>query len=158
MKLKHSHVASLVVILTLFVLFYGIFVKYKLNINEECSPMKFFDANIMQLAKENTYFRKEVVTGEYSQVVLMSVQPGEDVGKEIHQVDQTLFFIEGNGQAVLDEEKNEVGPGSLVFVPAGMSHNFINTGNIPLKLITVYAPAEHKPGTVHKTKAEVESR
>ncbi len=111
-----------------------------------------FNKNIIELARDNTYFRQVLVTTEHSQVVLMSVAVDEDIGEEIHTVDQILFFVQGEGQAVLNDLRSPVAPNHLVVVPAGTKHNFINTGKIPLKLITIYAPAEHKPGTVHKTK------
>ena len=114
-----------------------------------------FNQNIFELAKQNANFRQEIITGPHSQVVLMSLLPGEDTGAEVHNdVDQTLVFVEGTGEAVLNDEKSPIGPGSLTFVPAGTRHNFINTGATDLKLFTVYAPPEHKPGTIHATKAE----
>ena len=85
----------------------------------------------------------------------MAIKPGEDIGEETHgDVDQSLFFVSGTGRAELNGEASIIGPNSLVVVPAGTRHNFINTGETPLKLVTVYAPPEHAPGTVHKTKAE----
>ena len=110
--------------------------------------------DITALARENTYFRQEILTNEHSQVVLMSVEPGDDVGEETHDVDQVLVFVEGEGQSVLDGERGRVAAGSLVSVPAGTLHNFVNTGPVPLKLYTVYAPPEEEPGTLHRTKAE----
>ncbi len=113
-----------------------------------------FNKDITALARENTYFRQEILTNEHSQVVLMSVEPGDDVGEETHDVDQVLVFVEGEGQSVLDGERGRVAAGSLVSVPAGTLHNFVNTGTVPLKLYTVYAPPEEEPGTLHRTKAE----
>jgi mannose-6-phosphate isomerase-like protein (cupin superfamily) len=84
----------------------------------------------------------------------MSLQPGEDIGEEVHDVDQLLFFISGSAEAVLNGERSAVSGNSLVVVPAGTRHNFINTGNGPLKLFTIYSPPEEEPGTVHRTKAE----
>lgn len=109
-----------------------------------------FNQNIYDLTKQNNYFRKEIVTGHHSQVVLMSVPVNGEIGLETHTVDQTLVFVQGTGKAIINNVTSEIKPGHLVFVPAGNSHNFINTGNEPLKLFTVYAPAEHKPGTVEK--------
>ena len=114
-----------------------------------------FNKDITALARESTYFRQEILTNEHSQVVLMSVEPGDDVGEETHDVDQVLVFVEGEGQSVLDGERGRVAAGSLVSVPAGTLHNFVNTGPVPLKLYTVYAPPEEEPGTLHRTKAEV---
>ena len=113
-----------------------------------------FNKDITALTRENTYFRQEILTNEHSQVVLMSVEPGDDVGEETHDVDQVLVFVEGEGQSVLDGERGRVAAGSLVSVPAGTLHNFVNTGPVPLKLYTVYAPPEEEPGTLHRTKAE----
>ena len=117
-----------------------------------------FNKNIVEAAKRNSFFRQEMTTGVNSQVVVMSIPPGGEIGEEVHDgVDQTLVFVQGKGEAILNGEKNEVGEGSLVFVPAGTTHNFVNTGAADLKLYTLYAPPEHKPGTVHKTKAEAEA-
>lgn len=111
--------------------------------------------DIVTLAQRNEYFRREVITGKHSQVVLMSIPPGEEIGEEVHEgVDQTLIFVSGAGQAILNGEKSPVTINSLYFVPAGTRHNFINTGSTPLKLYTVYAPPEHAPGTAFKTRAE----
>lgn len=113
-----------------------------------------FSKDIAALTRENTNFRQEILTNEHSQVVLMSVEPGDDVGEETHDVDQVLVFVEGEGESVLDGERGRVGPGTLVSVPAGTLHNFVNTGAVPLKLYTVYAPPEEEPGVLHRTKAE----
>jgi mannose-6-phosphate isomerase-like protein (cupin superfamily) len=113
-----------------------------------------FNDNIRKLAKECTDFRREILTNQHSQVVLMSVQPGDDIGEETHDVDQVLVFVEGRGEAYLNGEKGIVEEGSLVAVPAGTLHNFVNTGTQPLKLYTIYSPPEEAPGTLHRTKAE----
>ncbi len=114
-----------------------------------------FHKNIVSLAKENSYFRQVVQTGEHAQVVLMSLLPGEDIGMETHDtVDQMLIFVEGNGKAIIGGEEFPIVVGDLSYVPAGTAHNFINTGAEPLKLYTVYAPANHPADRVHKTKAE----
>lgn len=112
--------------------------------------------NYLQLASQNDAFRRTVVTGEHAQVVLMTIQPGDDIGEETHGGDQILFFVEGEGDAVLEGNAEPVGPGDMVFVPAGTLHNFVNTGSGPLRLVTTYAPPEHPDGTVHETKAEAE--
>lgn len=113
--------------------------------------------NINQQALENTNFRTVLFTNEHSQVVLMSLLPKEEIGSEVHHVDQILYFVKGSGQAIVNGETHEVTAGDLVDVPAGSQHNFINTGDEDLKLYTIYAPAEHKAGTIHKTKAEAEA-
>lgn len=114
----------------------------------------FFHHSIVALARANTNFRKELTTGKHSQVVLMNVRPGEDIGSEVHDVDQTLIFVAGEGIAELDGQKFSVADGTLVFVPAGTKHNFTNSGSSELKLYTIYAPPEHKPGAVAATKAD----
>lgn len=119
--------------------------------NQRKAPMT-FNENIVELCKKNTFFRKEVITGQHSQVVLMSIKPGQDIGQEIHKVDQTLVFVQGTGEAIINGQKSAIAANHLVFVPAGAQHNFINTGKTDLKLYTIYAPAQHKPGTVEKEK------
>ncbi len=115
-------------------------------------------ADIRRLARENGDFRREVMTGPHSQVVLMSVEPGSEIGEEVHaDVDQVLVFVDGTGEAVLDGQTSGVEPGDLVFVPAGTRHNFVNRGDAPLKLYTVYSPPEHPAGTVHHTKEEADA-
>ena len=117
-----------------------------------------FHDDIVALAKQNEDFRREVTTGRHSQVVLMSLAPGDDIGEEVHfEVDQTLVFVSGVGEAILNGEKSRITLNSLYFVPAGTHHNFINTGSTPMKLFTIYAPPEHAPGTVFKTRAEAEA-
>jgi mannose-6-phosphate isomerase-like protein (cupin superfamily) len=88
----------------------------------------------------------------------MTIPPGGEIGEEVHDgTDQVLAFVEGVGEAILDGESRPVGPNDLVFVRAGTRHNFVNTGADPLRLVTVYAPPEHEPGTVHQTKAEADA-
>jgi len=113
-----------------------------------------FNANIQAMASENSDFRREILTNEHSQIVLMSVEPDDEIGEETHNVDQVLVFIKGAGEAVLNGERSPIEAGSLVAVPAGTRHNFINTGKEPLKLFTIYSPPEEEPGTRHRTKAE----
>lgn len=111
--------------------------------------------NVQQLALENNNFRKVLFTNEYSQVVLMSVLPGEDIGREVHEdVDQVLVFVKGAGEAVVGQETHKIRPGDMFAVPAGTEHDFTNTGNEALKLFTVYSPPEHPDGVVHATKAD----
>lgn len=111
--------------------------------------------SIHEVALNNNNFRKVLFTNTHSQVVLMSLLPGEDIGKEIHDdVDQVLVFVSGVGEAVVDNEKRQIQPGDLFDVPAGAEHNFINTGTEALKLFTIYSPPEHPAGAVFATKAE----
>ncbi len=113
---------------------------------------------IVKMAMNNDAFRDEVITGKECQVVLMTIQPGEEIGSEVHEDhDQILVFVEGQGQAVLDGQARQIGANDLVFVHAGAEHNFINTGTKPLRLYTVYAPPEHKAGTRHDTKTEADA-
>jgi mannose-6-phosphate isomerase-like protein (cupin superfamily) len=116
--------------------------------------MATFSEDIFALAQANTCFRREILTNRHTQVVLMSVEPGDDVGAEVHAVDQILVFVSGSGDALLDSQRSTVEPRTLVAVPAGTRHNFINTGATPLKLFTVYSPPEEAPGTPHRTKSE----
>ena len=109
-------------------------------------------------ARRNTFFREVVATGPHSQVVVMSIAPGDDIGAEVHEhVDQILAIVEGSGEAVLDGERTAIGPGWLVQVPAGARHDIVNTGSTDLRLYTVYAPPQHAPGTIHRTKADAEA-
>ncbi len=116
--------------------------------------MPYFNEDIIRRTNENTFFRQEILTNEHSQLVLMSIEPGDDIGEETHDVDQVLVFVAGEGESVLDGERGRVAAGTLVSVPAGTRHNFINTGTSPLKLYTIYAPPEEEPGTLHRTRAE----
>ncbi len=116
-----------------------------------------FNKDIIQLATKNTFFQKEVYFDENCQVVMMSIEPGDEIGEEAHKVDQILVFVGGQGEAVLNGRRSAVKANSLVVVPAGTRHNFINTGQEPLKLYTIYAPPEEEPGTVHRNKAEADA-
>jgi mannose-6-phosphate isomerase-like protein (cupin superfamily) len=121
------------------------------------TTMPAFNKDIAAEAQQNNFFRQEILTNEHSQLVLMSLLPGEDIGEEVHDVDQVLFFVTGTGEAVLNKERSAVTANSLVVVPAGTRHNFINTGDTPMKLFTIYSPPEEEPGTIHRTKAEAEA-
>src|ERR1035437_9154748 len=117
-------------------------------------PMS-YHTNIVKDTKENTNFRKVLFTGEKSQLVVMSIPPGGDVGAEIHKyTEQTLFFLSGTGIGELNGEKFPIGPGDVVVVVPGTLHNFINTGIEDLKIYTVYAPPNHIDGRIHKTQAD----
>jgi mannose-6-phosphate isomerase-like protein (cupin superfamily) len=114
--------------------------------------------DIEALTRGNEDFRREVATAEHSQVVLMTIPPDEEIGEEVHEgIDQLLVFVEGVAEAILEGESSPVRAGQAVLVPAGTRHNFRNTGESPLRLWTVYAPPEHPPGTVHRTKAEADA-
>lgn len=110
------------------------------------------------LVRENDDFRREVVTAEHSQVVLMTIPVDEEIGEEVHEgIDQLLVFVEGDAEAIIEGESSAIRQGEAVLVPAGRRHNVRNTGDGPLRLWTVYAPPEHAPATVHRTKAEADA-
>ncbi len=114
--------------------------------------------NIQRETVENTNFRKVVFTGAKSQLVVMSIPPGGEIGEEMHEhVEQTLFFLSGSGTAYLNGAASAVGPGSVVVVTPGTRHNFVNTGAEPLKVYTVYAPPNHIGGRVHASKADADA-
>jgi mannose-6-phosphate isomerase-like protein (cupin superfamily) len=121
------------------------------------SQPKVYAEDVVELARRNEYFRQVLFTTDRSQLVLMSVAPGEEIGEEVHEgVDQVLMFVEGEGEAVLAGSTRAVRAGSVVVVPAGTRHNFITKGDASLKLYTVYTPPEHADGTVHRTKQEAD--
>ena len=116
--------------------------------------MSVFNDDIKKLAKANQDFRREILTNSHSQVVLMCLQPGEDIGEEIHaDNDQLLVLVKGKGEVRLDGVTSAVEKGTLVSIPAGTRHNLVNTGDKPIRLYTVYTSPETAPGTVHATKA-----
>ncbi|MGE5392827.1 MAG: cupin domain-containing protein [Candidatus Saccharibacteria bacterium] len=115
--------------------------------------------NIEEAALGNSNFRQVVYTGKHSQLVLMSLKPGEEIGEEVHEeVDQFFRFEKGQGQVIIDGSAHDIQDGSAVIVPAGAKHNVINVSETEdLKLYTIYSPANHKDGTVRATKAEAEA-
>ena len=115
-----------------------------------------YHADIEELTLANNNFRKVLYTAPYSQLVLMSLLPNEEIGMEAHgNVDQFFRFEKGSGKVILEGEETIIGDGDVVVVPAGTNHNVINTSTTePLKLYTVYSPANHPDGTVHPTKAD----
>lgn len=120
--------------------------------------MKYYAKNIEKETKENDNFRKVVFTGEKSQLVLMSIEVGGEIGKEVHpNVDQFFRIESGKGKTYLGEEEIDVEDDFAIVVPAGMEHNIVNTGNEPLKLYTIYSPANHIDGRIHKTKADADA-
>jgi len=119
--------------------------------------MKGYIANIEKLTVDNTNFRKVLYTGPCSQLVLMSIAPNEDIGEEVHELDQFIRCEAGEGKAILNGVEHSISDGFAIVVPKGAMHNIINTSSTePLKLYTVYSPANHKDGIVHVTKAEAE--
>lgn len=119
--------------------------------------MKGYIANIEKETIANEHFRKVLYTGKNSQLVLMSLLPGEEIGEEVHQLDQFFRFESGTGKVVLDGVEHEVADGFAVIVPQGAMHNVINTGTEPLRMYTLYSPPNHRDGVVHTTKAQAES-
>ncbi len=119
--------------------------------------MKGYVTNIEKLSRTNNNFRKVLYTDKNSQLVLMSLLAGEEIGEEIHDVDQFLRIEQGSGKAILDGISHSLADGSVILVPAGTKHNVINTGTDSMKLYTLYMPPHHKDGVIHKTKADAEA-
>lgn len=114
--------------------------------------------NLTKQAKENTTFRTVLANSQHTQIVVMNVLPGEDIGKEVHtDNDQVLLLVSGKGTVYLDGVESEYNPGDCVLVPAGTEHNFTTVGDEPMKIITTYSPPHHPVGTVHATKADAEA-
>jgi len=108
-------------------------------------------------AETSADFRRVLWTGEHTQLVIMTIPPGGEIGEETHpDTDQILTFVSGTGRATVSGAEKNVASGDLVVVPAGHKHNFVNTGPLPLVLYTVYGPPEHADGAVHKTKEEAD--
>lgn len=116
--------------------------------------MKGFVNNIEKIAEDNQNFRQVLYTGQNCQLVVMSLNPGEEIGMEVHQLDQFLRVESGSGQAILDEVVHEITSGFGIVVPAGANHNLVNTGTAPMKIYTVYSPPNHLDGTIHTTKTD----
>lgn len=117
--------------------------------------MKGYVTNIEKDTLENNYFRRVLYTAKNTQLVLMSLRPKEDIGEEIHTLDQFIRVEAGDGSAILDGVKHQISDGTAVVIPAGTKHNVVNGSNTEeLKLYTLYSPPEHRDGTIHKTKAD----
>jgi mannose-6-phosphate isomerase-like protein (cupin superfamily) len=109
-------------------------------------------------AQASSDFRRVLWTGKHTQLVIMTVPVGGEIGEEVHEdIDQILTFVSGTGDAVVGGQRSEIAQGDLVVVPAGTRHNFVNTGPSPLVLYTVYGPPEHADGVVHRTKQEADA-
>ena len=119
--------------------------------------MKGYIANIEELSLENSNFRKVLYTDKNSQLVLMSILAGEEIGEEVHDVDQFLRVEKGTGKAILSDISHDIADGSVIIVPAGTKHNIINTSSDSMKLYTLYMPPHHRDGVVHATKADAEA-
>lgn len=117
--------------------------------------MKGFVDDIEKLTLENDNFREVLYTGKHMQLVLMTLQPGEDIGLEVHDGHDQFFRIEeGEGEVIIDGVTTPIEDDDAIIVPAGAEHNVINTGDEPLRLYTIYSPPEHRDGVLHPTKAD----
>ena len=120
--------------------------------------MKGFVDNIEKLSLDNENFRKVLYTAKNSQLVVMSLLPGEEIGMEVHHLDQFIRVEAGQGKAILDGAEHDISDGFAVVVPAGTNHNIVNTSQTEkMKLYTVYSPPNHKDGKIHVTKADAEA-
>lgn len=116
--------------------------------------MKPYEDDLKEIAEHNKDFRRVLFTGEHSQLVVMALKTEEEIGDEVHSVDQILYAVEGKAEAIVDGKTRSFGKGDVVVVPAGVRHNIRNAGDKAFKLFTVYAPPQHAAGTVHHTKAD----
>jgi mannose-6-phosphate isomerase-like protein (cupin superfamily) len=116
--------------------------------------MKGYIVNIEDATVNNTDYRRVLYTSKNSQLVVMNIQPGDEIGMEVHELDQFIRIEQGSAKVILDDVEHEVEDDFAVVIPAGANHNVINTGDNELKLYSIYSPPEHKDGTVHATKAE----
>lgn len=123
--------------------------------NEE--SMNGFVKDIESITVQNSYFRRVLYTAKHSQLVVMSLLPSEEIGEEVHTLDQFFRVEQGTGEAVLDGVRTAIASGFAIIVPAGSNHNIINTGNLPMKLYTLYSPPNHRDGVVHHTREEAEA-
>lgn len=116
--------------------------------------MNGYITNIERATLENTDYRRVLYTTHGLQLVLMHLEPGVEIGRETHGLDQFLRIEAGSGKVILGSEEHAIADDDVVLIPRGTVHNVINTGTTPLKLYSLYGPAEHKDGTVHPTKAD----
>jgi mannose-6-phosphate isomerase-like protein (cupin superfamily) len=119
--------------------------------------MQGYVKDIEDIAIKNEDFRQVLYTAQHCQLVVMALQPQEDIGAEVHTLDQFFRVEQGTGETVLDGVRTSIQAGFAVVVPAGVHHNIINTGSVPLKLYTLYAPPNHRDGVIHHTRAEAEA-
>ena len=118
----------------------------------------FLHVTIPDIASESTDFRRVLWTGVHSQLVMMTIPPGGEIGEETHEhTDQLLSFVSGTGEGIVGGEKHRLDAGDVCAVPAGTRHNFVNTGEEPLVLYTVYSPPEHAVGAAYATKEEADA-
>ena len=116
--------------------------------------MKGFITNIEKATLDNTDYRRVLYTAPNIQLVLMSIEPGDEIGEEVHELDQFIRVESGSGTVILNGTKRNLEDDDCVIIPRGTTHNVINSGSKALKLYSLYGPPEHKDGTVHKTKAD----
>lgn len=117
--------------------------------------MNGYVTNIEQATRDNDDYRRVLYTAKHSQLVLMSIAPGDEIGMETHELDQFIRIESGAGKAILDGVEHAIADGSAVVIPAGTKHNFVNTSPTePMKLYTIYSPPEHEGTTVQATKAD----
>ena len=114
--------------------------------------MQGYVANIEKITEENNKFRQVLYTAKNSQLVVMSLKPGEEIGEEVHELDQFIRIEKGEGRAVLDGVEKKLEDDYAIVIPAGTKHNVINDGSKEMKLYTIYSPPEHKDGIIHQTK------
>jgi len=119
--------------------------------------MKGYVQDIEAIAARNEEFRRVLYTAQHCQLVVMTLKPKEEIGAEVHELDQFFRVEQGSGEAVLDGVRTVIHAGFAVVVPAGARHNIINTGTKPLKLYTIYSPPNHRDGVVHHTRADAEA-
>ena len=119
--------------------------------------MKGFVQDIEEIAVRNIDFRQVHYTAKRCQLVIMALKPNEEIGLEVHQLDQFFRMEEGSGEAVLDGVRTTIRAGFAVVVPAGTNHNIINTGTVPMKLYTLYSPPNHRDGVIHHTRNNAEA-
>ena len=121
--------------------------------------IKGFVDDIEDLTEENSDFRRVLYTGKHLQLVLMAIQPGEEIGEETHEERDQFFRVEkGKGEVWIDGHRSKIKSDVAIVVPAGARHNIVNTGDKPLRLYTLYAPPEHRDRTVHATKAIADAK
>jgi mannose-6-phosphate isomerase-like protein (cupin superfamily) len=118
--------------------------------------VKGFTQNIDALTVKNPHFRRVLYTAKHCQLVVMSLKPKEEIGMEVHKLDQFFRVEEGSGEAILDGVRTPISAGFAIIVPAGAKHNIVNTSASALKLYTLYAPPNHRDGVIHHTRADAE--
>ncbi len=116
-----------------------------------------YHADLFGAARTNEDFRRVLFTTEHTQLVVMTIPPGGEIGSEVHDgIDQVLIAVDGSGTSIQDGDERPFVAGEVVVVPEGTRHNFVNTGPVPLRIATIYGPPDHAPGTVHHTKDDAD--